>query len=139
MEAFRSYAIVSSINGAHETDIELRDTADELLSCNYIKIDASGNASDTRYNRYRVTLNSTGLTTPLSNQVAASGDIGSTSGTESFYGDLKTPIELTLADTDRVSSFRLSQYLDGNVIYLITYGQVKKVSPRRNNLRNRGA
>ena len=140
MEALRSYAILSSINGAHETDIELRDTANALMTCNYISVDASGdNAGLNRLNKFKVSINPKGITTPLANQTTASGDLGSTSGSVSYYGDLQTPVELILSDADRVNTFRISQHYTGNVAYLITYGQVQRVNPRRNNLRDGGS
>ena len=129
---FRPYTKVVELTTTAAQDIPLKDSADELLECNYISVESSG--SNNLF--FQVAYDAPGLTTPLTGQAKADAMLGDTSGVTGGVGKSNGGVvELLLSDKDRVSSIRLSQSGIGSRLYLITYGQIQTGNPMRDNER----
>jgi hypothetical protein len=137
---FRPYTIMTQIVNTDGSSISLRDTANEPLECNYISVECSGAPGLLSTNWYSVSYAAPGVTTPLANQTAASGAIGSTSGMvggigKSGYG----VVELLLSDAERTDTIFIQPSVDGAMNFFITYGQIQRGNPGRDNLRPIGS
>jgi len=129
---FRPYTKVVELTTTGSNTIDLKDSAGELLKCNYISVESSGAVNLF----FQVAYDAPGITTPLSNQSLADAMVGDTSGVTGGVGKSNGGVvELLLSDKDRVSSIRLSQSGAGSRLYLITYGQIQTGNPMRDNER----
>lgn len=137
-QAFRPYTLaIDSTNVAAGFDVDLVDTAGNKIKCNYISLTASGSGA-TRY--VRMSANFPNLTTPQANFESPTDAIGTTtSGVPSVYtvagGE---PATMVLSDADRVDSVNIRSD-GGNIIALITYGQVSVGNNLRDQERPRGS
>ena len=132
METVRTYSLIFSGGDNQVSSIELRDSNNELLECNYVAIEVSGTgAGAARHQEIQVSFDSPNLATPLSNQSVAGNTEGDTSG---FTGQSLTAgvtKEFTFSDNDRVSSVRISLSNTSPVYAFFHYGQIQTVNPTR--------
>ena len=133
---FRPYTIVASLASVTPSSIELRDTAGNSLDCNYISVESSGTADSF----FSVSYDAPGITTPLANQTTAPSLLGTTSGiTGGIARSSGGVVEFLLSDNDRVSTIKISPSVATARTYFITYGQIQRGNPGRDNLRPIGS
>ena len=138
METVRTYSLIFSGGDNQTSSIELRDSANELLDCNYVSFAASGpTAGDGRYQRMFVSFDADSIQTPLENQSTANNSLGDTSGitglgSPTLVGETR---EFAFSDKDRVNTVKVSLFNTAPVIVIITYGQVQKANISRKNNR----
>ena len=137
---FRPYTIMAQLETTDGSSISLRDTANEPLDCNYISVECSGDQGLLGKQWFSVSYAAPGVTTPLANQTADSGLVGSTSGivggiARSSYG----VVELLLSDAERTDTIFIQPSVDGAMNFFITYGQIQRGNPGRDNLRPIGS
>jgi len=135
---FRPYSIViHTTNITNGVGVDLRDSAGDLLECNYISLTVSGG---TDIGHVRMSANFPGLTTPSGNFETPVEAIGTTtSGVPSVYtvvgGEAAT---MVLSDNDRVSSVNIRSNEGADAIAILTYGQVSTGNNLRDQERPRG-
>tara|TARA_R110000824_G_scaffold121436_1_gene277551 strand:- start:1193 stop:1615 length:423 start_codon:yes stop_codon:yes gene_type:complete len=136
---FRPYTIMAQIATTDGSSIPLRDTANEPLDCNYVSVETSS-AAGNRTQIVTVSYAATGVTTPLENQSPASSVIGATSGmvggTCKINGGV---VELLLSDAERTNTIFVQPSEDEIFNAIITYGQIQRGNPGRDNLRPIGS
>lgn len=132
----RPYTKVVTLNAGDISGIELRDSAGDLLECNYINITTSGDITGTLLD-YTVFLSSiAGLTTPLTPTTVTSFDGSGFCGLLGSAEGIK-PVEIFLEDSDRISEVGIYTPFAGN--FVITYGNIHISNPMRLNNRSKGA
>jgi hypothetical protein len=133
---FRPYTILASLASVTPSSIELRDTSGNSLECNYISVESSGTADSF----FSVSYDAPGITTPLANQTTAPSLLGTTSGiTGGIARSSGGVVEFLLSDNDRVSTIKISPSVATARTYFITYGQIQRGNPGRDNLRPIGS
>ena len=133
---FRPYTILATFGTTDGSSIELRDTSGNSLDCNYISVESSGGNNTF----FTVSYDAPGITTPLASQTAASALLGTTSGITGGLGKSNGGVvEFLLSDSDRVSTIQLSPSTVAEATYFITYGQIQRGNPGRDNLRPIGS
>ena len=133
---FRPYTILASLASVTPSSIELRDTSGNSLECNYISVESSGTADSF----FSVSYDAPGITTPLANQTTAPSLLGTTSGiTGGIARSSGGVVEFLLSDNDRVSTIKISPSVATARNYFITYGQIQRGNPGRDNLRPIGS
>jgi hypothetical protein len=132
MEHFRPYSIVCQLDTTLTSSIELKDSAGEPLDCNYVFFDMSADIVQARIGLIASASYDANTTTDSSEL-----SLGSTSGTVSVVlGNFtKGGANLLISDKDRVNKINVGKNIAGPVNFFITYGQVKKGSPLRQNQR----
>ena len=131
---FRPYTLLATLTDV--SSIELRDTSGSLLECNYVSVESSG----TGESFFSVSYEAPGITTPLANQTAASALLGTTSGITGGIGKSNGGVvEFLLSDSDRVSTIKISPSIASSRTYFITYAQIQRGNPGRDNLRPIGS
>lgn len=135
-QAFRPYSLVIGPQTmAAGVNVELKDTAGNLMECNYISLQVSGNSQ--RF--HRMSANFPGLTTPSGNFDSVVDQVGDTaSGVPSVYTiDGGEPGTMLLSDSDRVHSVNIKA-AGGTAILILTYGQISVGNNLRDQERPRG-
>ena len=134
MEAqFRPYSLVAQLSTTDASSIALKDTAGTNLKSNFISVEASGENPDAFF---RVAVQSASQTTKMSEYVATSATIGTTSGVVGGYASVnKGVVELLLADCDRSDTIQIQLDENGVCNFFITYGQVQAGNRVRDNNR----
>jgi len=133
---FRPYTILATAASVTPSSIELRDTSGSLLECNYISVESSG----TTDSFFSVSYDAPGITTPLANQTTAPSLLGHTSGITGGIGRSSGGVvEFLLSDKDRVSTIQICPSTTAEATYFITYGQIQRGNPGRDNLRPIGS
>jgi len=131
---FRPYTILARLTDV--SSIELQDTSGNSLDCNYISVESSGTGNSF----FSVSYNAPGITTPLANQTAASALLGTTSGiTGGIARSSGGVVDFLLSDKDRVNTIKISPSVATVKNYFITYGQIQRGNPGRDNLRPIGS
>jgi hypothetical protein len=133
---FRPYTLVATLDTTTASSIELRDTNNDLLDCNYISVECSGGNN----NFFAISYDAPNIVTPAANQSTANSLIGDTSGiTGGIAKSNGGIVELLLSDADRVNTIKLSQNTNQAQLYIITYAQVQTGNTLRDNLRPIGS
>jgi len=133
---FRPYTILATFGTTDGSSIGLRDTAGSSLDCNYISVESSG----TTDSFFSVSYDAPGITTPLANQTTTSALLGTTSGITGGIGRSSGGVvEFLLSDSDRVSTIKIIPSVQTVRTYFITYGQIQRGNPGRDNLRPIGS
>ena len=121
---FRPYSIViHTSNIKNGVGVDLKDSAGDLLECNYISLTVSGGSD---IGHVRMAADFPNLITPSGNFETPTEAIGTTaSGVPSVYtvvgGEAGT---MVLSDRDRVSSVNIRSNEGTDAILIVTYGQV---------------
>lgn len=133
MEHFRPYSIVCQLDTTLTSSIELKDSAGEPLDCNYVFFDMSANITGGATDGLVTSASYDANTTTESSKL----DIGDTSGSVAVVigNATKGGANLLISDKDRVNKINVGKNKAGPVNFFITYGQVKKGSPLRQNQR----
>ena len=133
MEHFRPYTLVCQLDTTLTSSIELRDSAGELLGCNYVFFDMSANITGGAQVGLIASASYDANTTTESSKL----DIGDTSGSVAVVigNTTKGGSTLLLSDKDRVSTINIGKNKAGPVNFFITYGQVQRGSTLRQNER----
>jgi len=136
---FRPYTITAQIVNTDGSSISLRDTANEPLDCNYISVETSAGSS-ARTQVVTVSYAATGVTTPLENQSPASSVIGATSGMVGGICKINGGVvEFLLSDAERINTIFVQPSENEPFKAFITYGQIQRGNPGRDNLRPIGS
>jgi hypothetical protein len=134
---FRPFGLVAQLPTTDASSIKLRDSAGELLACNFVSVEASGENPDAFF---RVATDPDSSGTPFRNATATSATIGVTSGIVGGFASVnKGVVELLLADKDRTDTIQIQLDEDGVCNFFITYGQVQGGNIRRDNERPTGS
>ena len=135
----RPYTKILSIDSGETSAIELRDTSETLLECNYIRVNTSGVIEQTATVDFTVYLSGIpGLTTPGTPTTAATAEGSGFCGIAG-QGDGIVPVEIFLDDQDRVSEIQIYNPAPIAVNYSITYGNIRFINPMRFNDRPKGS
>ena len=133
---FRPYTILATATSVTPSSIELRDTSGNSLDCNYISVESSGVGNSF----FSVSYDAPGIATPLANQTTAPSLLGHTSGiTGGIARSSGGVVEFLLSDSDRVSTIKIIPSVQTVRTYFITYGQIQRGNPGRDNLRPIGS
>ena len=136
---FRPYTIVTMIENTDGSSISLRDTANEPLDCNYVSVETSS-ATANRTQMVNVSYATTGVTTPFENQTPASSTVGDTSGMVGGICKINGGVvEFLLSDKERTNTIFVQPSEDVTFLAFITYGQIQRGNPGRDNLRPIGS
>lgn len=123
-QQFRPYSLtIHEADISDEVPITLKDSAGNKLKCNYISLTVSGGAE---VGFVRMSADFPNLTTPQANFKSPAASIGvDSSGVPSVFtipsGEAAT---MVLSDRDRVDSVKVQSNEPGEVILILTYGQV---------------
>jgi hypothetical protein len=135
----RPYTKAVVISALGTSAIELRDTSDTLLECNYIRVNTYGTPITTAIPDFIVFLSGVdGLTTPSVSPATvtptASGFCGVAGQAEGV-----SPVEIFLDDQDKVSEIQIFNAAADSITYVITYGNIRFINPMRFNDRPKGS
>jgi hypothetical protein len=135
----RPYTKIVSVDAGETSAIQLRDTSETLLECNYIRVNTSGTDIVTGDDSFDFTVYLSGipnLTTPDTPTTAATAEGSGFCGIAG-QGDGINPVEIFLDDQDKVSEIQI--YSPANRNYSITYGNIRFINPMRFNDRPKGS
>ena len=134
---FRPCGMVVQIADATASGLTLRDTEGEVLKCNFISVEASGENPDAYF---RVGMDAQSQATPVSNYKTAALSLGvTTSGVIGGYASVnKGVVEFLLADGDRTDTINLQLDEAGSCNFFINYGQIQHGNGLRDNNRPNG-
>ena len=134
----RPYTKLIVIGAGQTSAIELKDTSETLLECNYIRVNTSGIGTvlDTDQDFTVYLSGIPGLTTPDTPTTLSTPDGSGFCGVVG-QGDGINPVEIFLDDQDRVSEIQI--YSGLGRVYSITYGNIRFINPMRFNDRPKGS
>lgn len=125
---FRPYSMaIHAPDGSVETSATLRDSAGNIMACNYVSVSCSGAANRALH---RVSFDPTGITTPHVHSQSFTDSVGTTT---SALPCLTTsvaapPAVFITSDSDRISEVFMQAYSAGTganeLTYIIQYGQI---------------
>ena len=135
----RPYTKVINIGAGETSAIELRDTSNTLLECNYIRVNTSGVAVAGGGDAVDFTVYLSGVEGLTTTNTPAGTGTADGSGFCGVVGqgDGINPVEIFLDDQDRVSEIQIYSPAVRN--YSITYGNIKFINPMRFNDRPKGS
>ena len=135
----RPYTKVVTVTTGQTLPIELRDTSDTLLECNYIRVNTSGTTILAGNDAVDFTVYLSGVEGLTTTNTPAGTGTADGSGFCGIVGqgDGINPVEIFLDDQDRVSEIQIYSPLNRN--YSITYGNIRFINPMRFNDRPKGS
>lgn len=129
-EAFRPFTKLVTVTGQDRVAVPLRDTGNDSLTCNYIKVEAVSGAPVDGF--FFVTPTNVNTEHPITSVPAASGlDALSPSGMPGIVASMNTgSVVLSLQNRDASFSIFLSHTTAGSVVYAVSYGVVNTTNSR---------
>ena len=135
----RPYTKVVNISANGVSAIDLKDTSDNLLDCNYIRVNTYGSGILETFDFVVFLSGVDGLTTPTTSIAFADPDSSGFCGVPG-QGDGISPVEIFLDDQDKVSQIQIyNGSITNSKSYSITYGNIRFINPMRFNDRPKGS
>ena len=138
-EGFRPFTKLITLNNTNRTSFSLRDTGDDNIKCNYIKVEPVSGTTDDGLFYVTPTGPSTELgaantlaATALPVDAAASGNCGGVASC------VNGTVVLSLISPDFSTSCFISHTTTDPMVYGITYGVVQESNSLKDSRENRG-